>query len=168
MAQGRISDDKRDEIIKMTEAGLKPNVIAQEMDLASSTVYKVLAEEGHQPAKQYAPTSFKNLDEDQISKFIERYLDMEPLVVLLDEYNITHVQMYQLLHERQVTPRTRRSEHKAAQNLALEHALMLYQETSITIAEIVRETGVHQPVLHAAVREREIPLRRPRRVAKTE
>ncbi len=168
MSQGKISGDKRDEIIKMTEAGLKPNAIAQELDLASSTVYKVLAEEGHQPVKEYAPTSFKNLDEEQIKEFIERYLDMEPLVVLLDEYHLTHVQMYQLLHERQITPRTRMSENKVARNLALDHALRLYQETSVTIAEIVRETGVHQPVLHAAIREREIPLRRPRRVIEPE
>ncbi len=167
MSQGRISDDKRDEIVKMSEAGLKPNVIAEEVDLSPSTVYKVLGEEGQQPVKEYAPTSFKNLTEEQVSEFIERYLDMEPIVVLLDAYRLTHIQMYQLLNERQITPRTRRTENKVARNLALEHALMLYQETSVTIAEIVLETGVHQPVLHAAIRAREIPLRRPRRT-KTE
>lgn len=163
MARGRILDEKRNEAIKMAVAGMQVAAIAAELDLAASTVYKILKSAGVTPVKQYATTSFKNLTDEELVDFANRYNDMEPILSLLDDFHLTYTQMYQLLHHLGVKPRTKQREIVDARKLALEHSLDLYQNTNLTITEIFAETGVHQPTLHREIRLREIPLRKPRR-----
>lgn len=163
MARGRILDDKRNEAVKMATAGMEVAAIASELDLAASTVYKILKSAGITPVKQYSATSFKNLSNEELVDFADRYNDMEPILSLLNDFNLTYTQMYQLLHHLGIIPRTKQSEIVDARKLALKHALDLYQNTSLTITEIFAETGVHQPTLHREIRLREIPLRKPRR-----
>ena len=163
MTRGSVSDDKVEEIIAMTNAGMKTQQIAAEVELAPSTVYKIISEAGLDPVKEYAPTSYRNLSEEEEKRLAERYYAMIPVVQLLDEFGLTHTQLYLFLAEKGLEPRTQQKEIRNARSLAIDHAVRLYQETSMTVAEIVNETGVHQPVISSEIRKRGIPQRRPRR-----
>ncbi len=164
MTRGRVSDDKVEEIIAMTQAGMKTQQISAEVDLAPSTVYKIIAEAGLDPVKEYAPTSYRNLSDEEEERLAERYYAMVPVVELLDEFGLTHTQLYLFLAEKGFKPRTRQKEIRDARKLAIDHAVRLYVETTMTVSEIVLETGVHQPVISAEIRKRDIPQRRPRKV----
>ena len=163
MARGRILEDKKNEVVKMAVAGMQTAAIAAELDLAVSTVYRILKSAGVVPVKLYATTSFKNLTDDQLVDFAARYNDLEPVLSLLDDFHLTYTQMYQLLHHLGIKPRTKQRTVIDARKLALDHALDLYQNTNLTITEIFGETGVHQPTLHREIRLRGISLRKPRR-----
>ena len=163
MTRGSVSEDKVQEIIAMTNAGLKTQQIAAEVELAPSTVYKIISEAGLDPVKEYAPTSYRNLSDEEEERLAERYYAMVPVVELLDEFGLTHTQLYLFLSEKGLKPRTQQREIRDARKLAIDHAVRLYQETTMTVAEIVNETGVHQPVISSEIRKRGIPQRRPRR-----
>ncbi len=162
MGRGALSDDKKADVVQMIQAGMGAKAVAVELELAVSTVYKVLTESGVSLVKQYAPTSFKKLSDEEISEFVGRYLEMEPIMKLLDAYNLTHTQMYQLLAHLGVEPRTKQSGHVSARMKARDHAVDLYANTDLTLVEIFAETGVHQPTLNREIRLRGVPLRKPR------
>jgi transposase len=163
MTRGSVSDDKVEEIIAMTKAGMRTQQIAAEVELASSTVYKIIAEAGLDPVKAYAPTSYRSLSDEEEDRLAERYYAMVPVVELLDDFGLTHTQLYLFLSEKGLEPRTRQKELRDARKLAIDHAVRLYVETNMTVAEIVNETGVHQPVISSEIRKRGIPQRRPRK-----
>lgn len=162
MTRGQVSEDKVEDIIEMARAGLGVNVIAAEIQLAPSTVYRILSE-NDVDLKRYARESFRSWTPEEKDEFLARYYDLSvPILALLDQYHMTHPQLYTLLGEMGLPARTKRPEVVDAKAAALEHALDLYQNTTLTIAEIFAETGVHQPTLHAEIRARDIPLRKPR------
>lgn len=160
MARPKIPDEKREDVRRMSESGLIPAAIASELEISVSSVYAILNELGAPATRQYAKTSRRKLTEDEIEEFIYRYNDMEPILDLLVEFDLTHTQMYMMLQERGITPRSRQNHNVAARQAALDHAVSLYAETNMTLREILDETGIHQPILHAEVHRRGIPLRR--------
>lgn len=164
MGRKPLPKETRDEIVSMASGDepLDVKEIAVEVGVSIPTVYRVLQEAGVRPAKKYAEASYKRLSEEEQEEFVARYLDYEPVIDLLDEYSINHTQMYQMLADRDVKPRMRQKSHEDAQNLALDHALELYQNSNLTITEISYETGIHQPMLHSTIHRRGVPLRRPR------
>jgi IS30 family transposase len=161
----RVTEQVRDEIKSMHDAGLAPAQIADELSFSLPTIYKVLRALGVKPRKSFKSKldTFAPEDFETIAK---RYVDGAPTLQLLADYEIHYPQLYQILDFMGVQPRLRQRERKEAKNAMMEHALQLYLETDLTVAEIVEETGVHQPVLHAELRKREIPSRRARERAK--
>ncbi len=166
MGRKAIGPEVRKEAVAMAQADppMEVKTIAEELGVSVPTVYRFLGEAGIRPKRKVATQSWRKLDEEQVAEFIQKYLDYEPVLKLLVEFSINHSQMYQMLLEHEVEPRMRQRGHAKASDVALKHALDLYQNSDYTIAEITGETGVHQPVLHAAVRRENIPLRRPRQV----
>ncbi len=162
MTRKQITKEQKEEIIKMTRAGMPVMKISAELEIGGVTVYRVLSEAGVRPARRRASGTFGKLSDEQIEELIERYNTDEPVLNLLDEYRLTHTRFYQLLRHMEVEPRTRRASSVGARELQLEHALKLYQTTDLTIAEIVAETGVHQPVINQEVRLRGLRQRKPR------
>lgn len=164
MGRSSISEERRNEVLEMAQADPPMTVpaIAQETGISVPTIYKMLSDAGVQPPQRVMTRTWDKLSAEQVKEFIERYLDNEPMLDLLDEFDINHNQMYAMLRANDVKPRLRNMERAKAQSASMEHALALYQETNLTVSEIVHETGVHQPQLHAEIRRREIPLRRPR------
>lgn len=163
MAQQRVTQEVRDEVAEMHKAGMTVAEISAELELSMPTVYKTHAALDLVPNKKKRQTgpSLASLKPEQAEEFIERYEAGEVATKLLADYGLNYPQMYTLLDMMGVTPRSKRPGLKEAREKQLEHAIQLYIESGATIAEIVAETGVHQPVLHREIRLRGIPMRRP-------
>jgi transposase len=160
----RVTEETREQVAQMHEAGMTVAQIAAELELSLATVYKLHTALGLTPNKKTPgeqPDMLETMSPQVAEEFAERYAGGEPAIRLITDYNITYAQMYTLLDMLGMEPRGKSSETKEAKAAALEHALHLYEHTDATIATITTETGVHQPVLHREIRARGIPLRRP-------
>jgi len=140
------------EIINMHLAGLDPRAIAAEMDVSEGTVRKVIKESGveAQARESGLPTV----------AITEKYTSDVQVSEILREFGITYTQLYRILAEENVP--IRKVANADARARQLDEAVALYEQ-GVPIHQIVSDTGINQPTLHAELHKREVPLRRPRK-----
>ncbi len=158
----RVTQEVRAEMIDMHTAGQTPFAIAKEMEVSLSTVYRVLRAAELEPNSAPGTGKIHTLGPEDIEDIIERYHGDETVVSILADYGLHYNQFYEILRMVGLQPRRNVSTNRQARRDQLDHAIELYRDTNMTIAEITLETGVHQPTLHVEIRKRNVPLRAPR------
>lgn len=138
----------RDEIIHMKEEGMKPTGISQELEISEVYVRRVLNEAGFVQHR-------REIDEDAV---IADYIGGEIRVLdVCRKHEISTLKLYQILASHDIDTSSR----KRAGQLAVELAVSRYEnEPDTPVWKILKETGIPQPILHKALHDREIPLRR--------
>lgn len=159
MAQSKVLESRKVEIVAAYNEGMNVAELAKEFEVSRPTVYRILSEQGVELRYRHMG-AYEELGEERTAEFIKRYSDNEPIKKLLTEFGITHNQMYSLLDDNGIRPRTRQRQISKARSGALDHAVDLYENSNLTLADILAETGVHQPQLHSEIHKRGIQLRR--------
>ena len=137
-----------EEIQQMLDAGMSIEAVADELGITTTKVKALL--------KQADITPKKRIDEDAIVKAYQSEL---PVPDLLKRFELSYSQLYTVLNRCKVPLRKAAVAEQA--NARLDQAVKMYVGGS-PLWQIKNETGIHQPTLHAALHERNIPLRRPR------
>lgn len=138
----------RGEIIRMREESAKPALIAEELGISEVYVRRVLNEAGFVQHR-------RQLDEEAI---VADYVAGEIRVLdICRKYKISTLKLYQVLADHEVGTNSR----KRANAIAIEMAVSRYENEGETpVWKILQDTGVPQPLLHKALHDRNIPLRR--------
>lgn len=140
------------EIVLMWDSGLDVGAIADELSISPQTVRAAL-NIAHRDLRR--PKVHK--DEPLI---LADYANNNPASDILKKYNISYSQLYTILGRHDVP--LRKHTGREALSARLDRAIEMYQANA-PLWEIKQETGVHQPVLHAELHARNVPLRRPRK-----
>jgi hypothetical protein len=147
------------DVLSMFEKGLSVSGIAGELEVTPSEIRAVLIEAGL-IAKQGRKLTTDSLSEEEITDLLADYVENGvPAVQIIAKYSITWNALYKLLDDHGVPYREMKHEDKVARELRLERAVAMYVGGA-RIWEIETETGIRQPVLHATLHARNIPLRR--------
>ncbi len=163
MPQIRVTEEVRGTIREMHEQEMTPADIVRELDLSLPTVYRVLKAMELSPNRDSNIGVLHKLSPEDVEDIEKRYSAGKPVNEILADYGLYYPQFYELLVMLEIKPRVRQKQRVKVRNKQLDHAVLLYRETDLTLAEIRLETGIHQPTLHAELRAREIPLRFPRK-----
>jgi transposase-like protein len=151
--------DQVDEVSKMYNAGLSQPAIAEELDLAPSEVTRILIQAGW-IEKQGRKSSAANLAAEQRAAIVQQYSDgVVSVSQIIATYGITWNALYNILSDAGVPYREIRQQDKLARAARRDRAVEMYKGGA-RLWEIEQETGIRQPVLHAELHRREIPLRR--------
>lgn len=169
MAGRNISESTIVEIIEMGNTGqMSAGAIAAEVNVSTQTVISVLREYGV-PIGPAGRTKLTDRMEPQaLEDLLERYTGSEePIRVLLEDFGLTHGQLYNILAQTG-TPRRRYTREKIqGRKDQFMHAVEMYAEGH-PLWKIKEETGVHQPQLHAELHRRGVPLRRSKQIVRKE
>ena len=158
----RMTQEVRAEMIDMHNNDLTPFDISKEMEVSLSTVYKVLRASDLEPNSTPGTGKFHTLSPEDIEEMIDRYHGQESVVDIISTYGLHYNQFYEILRMVGLQPRRNIATNRQARRDQLDHAIDLYENSDMTIAEITLETGVHQPTLHLEIKKRGVPLRAPR------
>lgn len=134
----------------MEEAGISRPAIAHELGVSTQTIRNWFRSQGHDKPSATTP------EEIQI---VEAYEAGELTAKILAMFDIDRGRLYYLLSKHSVE--TRKVQREEGRKRALDEACSLYKQGYV-IRQIVEDTGIHQPTLHAELARRGIPLRRPR------
>lgn len=153
----KYTNETRDDILALAEGGVKVAAIADQLHVSATYVYRVLADAQF----EYTGTSVANpggLSNEDIEELLTAYRANVSTTDIKAQFNLSPGTLYYILrnaHEpmRSVTVKSMRAEQ-------VDLAIEMYQDPSrLPIWKIVEETGVQQPVLHAQLHLRGIPLR---------
>lgn len=148
-----MDDAKVNEMGDMWDAGLNLTQIAQEMGTSTAVVRKALTLSGK--------TGFSEddkLEKDQ--EVINMYNEGLSIKVITLKQGISVTKLYNILAKHKVPIRS--IVQQPTRDRQLEEAVAMYED-GVVLHQIVSDTGVPQPTLHAELHRRGIKLRRPRR-----
>lgn len=138
------------ELEQMVEAGMSVSAIAEELDKSTGTIRKMLADL-KLDAHSRAEPAFN------VPRILEQYADEVSVAQIISENpGLTYTKFYGILADQGVP--TRRVLQQDARKRQLDEAVELYIQ-GLKIFDIIRETGVNQPTLHAELHARNVPLR---------
>ena len=141
-----------EEILKMNEAGMSVQAIAEEMGVTVAVIYKALREADKKPHSK------KVLSLEVEAGVLEKYIaGREPVYKIAREFGITYNQLYDLLRKGNID--TRAEADKGGAELALDVAIDMYQK-NYSVREIRLETGISTFKLYEELGRRSIPLKR--------
>jgi hypothetical protein len=147
------------EVVRMYQGGMSSADIALEMGVSAAAVRDVLEKAGLM-LKAGRKSAADGIDPEQRAELINKYLNEKiPAIQLTQEYELSWNAFYKILNEEQVPFRAMKQEDRIAREQRLDRAVAMYQGNA-RIWEIENETGIRQPVLHATLHRRGIPLRR--------
>lgn len=153
----KISADTIDEILAMAKESITPLNISKELDIAVTTVYRILGENGIDATRR---RNRPELSEEAVAELIESYLLGSTARELRERHNLTPHHFYSLLAEAGIKPGQRAEGVKTEREVAMETAVEMYQDYTIPVWRIVQETEVSQPALTTELHRRGIELRR--------
>lgn len=143
-----------DELTSMVEAGMTVPQIAEELGKSVGTIKKMLADAGLEAHSRAKPAF-------NISRILEQYGSGVSVAQIISEQpGLTYTKFYGILSNEGVPTRKVEQEHSRARQL--DEAVELYIQ-GLKIFDIVQETGVAQPTLHAELHARGVPLRKARK-----
>lgn len=143
-------DAKREEeIVEMFDGGVGTAGIAEEMGVSVTAVRNILQKYGRDTS---GPRILPKEDE-----IVEEYTRGDPAPVILNKHRITYSQLYGVLSRHNIP--TRRISETEARVKRLDTAVEMYL-AGAKLWEILNETGIAQPTLHAEIHKRGLPLRR--------
>lgn len=145
-----LSDAVREEIVRMGRAGMKRGDIAADLNVAMSTVSRVLADSGVAIRRSSVTDGF---DGKAIAK---EYSSGVPVRKILDEFGLTYNILYTILDQQGI--KTRREETEAGIRKAADRAVEMYQKGRRVI-DIVTETGISTFKLYSELAKRGIARR---------
>jgi hypothetical protein len=148
-----------EEIKQMAVGGMTIASIAEEVGVTAQYISQILKAQGIEKAKPRR-TVLSRLEDGEIERCINEYLEGAPVHVLLYKYKINYNALYTLLRENNVELRSSKA-NKEVREERIRRAIELYLE-GVLIADIEAETGIRQPVLHKELHQRHVPLRRGR------
>lgn len=147
-------------------AGITLQMLAEEYDLALSTIYKILSAEGLVEKKKRIMAEDRMGEETVESLMVDYYEEKMTIWNIAEKYGEFGITgppaLYAMLRRLGKKPRRLEEEIKQSRRDAMTHAIQLYNETDIPIYTIVAETGVDQPSLHKELHRRGVTLRRVR------
>lgn len=156
MTKQKLSE-RDEEIVRMRQAGLPREAVADEMNVSVGTVRNVEIAAGiAQPREAGSPEILS----DSVEQVIEKYNSGARVFDILREHNLTYTRLYKLLADNNVP--VRKIANADARERQLDEAVAMYEQ-GVRIVEITSETGVNQPTLHAELHARGVELRRPRK-----
>lgn len=144
-----MNPEKETEILEMDDNGMKVAAIAEEMELSATAVRNILKKHGRDLS---LPKAFR--DEEAI---INQYIQNTPIHLILTEHDLTYSVLYGILSKHKVT--SRKTANAESRQQRFDVATEMYQNGN-AIWQIINETGIAQPTLHAELHKRDIPLRR--------
>ena len=151
-----LSDALRIEAEDMLEQMLSPEVVAKELDIAESTVYKIRREMGFVRQKG---AWLEAIDVDGV---VAAYRRKVPIRKICKEFDLGDTaNLYRILSAVSEPVRKYIPEEIATRKRQLDEAMRLYI-AGMVINQIVLDTGISQTALHFEIRKRGIPLRRRR------
>lgn len=139
----------RTEAIALAEQDIDINDIADELEVAASTVYRWLSEAD-------VPL-VKSVDKADPEAVIEAYNQGVSVTKICARFDITYTTMYQILAEHDI-PLRQSPELQKGRVLAMDAAVQMYQEGH-KLRTIQAETGVYSARLYVELEKRGIPLR---------
>lgn len=153
----KVTADIVDEILTMSKERLTPLDIAKELDIAVTTVYRILHDNGVEAARR---RDRPEMTEEALAEMIEAYLLGSTARELRDKHGLTTHHFYSILQEAGIRPGQRAEGIKTEREMAMETAIEMYQDYTIPVWRIVQETDVSQPALTNELHKRGIQLRR--------
>lgn len=144
-------------IEKMYAAGLPISTIADELGMQNKDVIakvNFLVRQGR--VKKRRRKTKISLEQEE--KIIERYYEGERVQALASEFDLKINDVYNLLRRRELPARSNTKEYQEKRQNNLDKAVQMYKD-GVKLKYIVIETDVSQPVLHAELARRDIPLR---------
>jgi len=141
------------EMVEMFEQNISVKDIAEELDVSPATVHRHLKEQGYDSS-----IHVRKVNEDEILKAYQD--NARSIASILREYDITYSIFYGILNDHDIP--IRKEAQANGKEKALVAAIEMYKRGD-PLWMIKQNTGVHQPVLHAELHKRKVPLRRPRK-----
>lgn len=149
-----------EELRAMVEGGMSVTAIAQELNVSTGYISKLIAQ--LKLGKAMRRSALSRLSDEEREEAVKMYLDGAPVQAILHEFNLNYNAFYKLLSEENVEMRQRSESAKADRKLRMDHAVALYEE-GLPLWQIERDTGLRQPQIHRELHLRGVPLRRQRR-----
>lgn len=146
MPRKQLDELELEELIQMAKADVKPSIIADELDVHVSTVYRIIAQEGIRENKQDA----------EATEIIERYQSGERVQVLANTMGISTYKLYDVLHAHGIE--LRRQQTLEVDEDEADLIVQLYQEGR-SLSTIRKETGRSTTFIYKTLDERGIPRR---------
>lgn len=147
--------DQTDEIIAMFDGGItQVTAIATELGLTPNKVRLALHQSGRTPRRV---TVLDVLGEEKIDGICADYAQGNlSTAEIIEKYAIDYNTFYKVLKYREV-PLKKTLKEEGGDD-AMDMAITMYYD-NYTLAEILQDTGIHQPRLHAEIRKRRLGLR---------
>lgn len=160
----KITELEEQEIVQMADAKMTPIEMADELGLSLPSIYAVMRKYGYKISKPGRGSTYDRLTPEQQVDIKERYEAEESIAAIMTDYNIGgHAVFYSLLRKMGIPLRTKKLEVLEAKEMIMDQAVSMYV-AGHPLHDIKEETGVHNPMLHAELHKRKVPLRRPRKV----
>jgi len=154
-----MSDIKAD-IVRMHEAGIPPETIADELGVPNASVLAVLLRAGVDETKLFGEGT-REMGPEVRRGIVALYVGRQPVGTIAQRYGVKPLVIYEILSEEGVPVQRYRAKEALARLRRDADVVQLYLD-GMLVWKIVNQTGMCQDLIHKTLGKYNVPLRQPK------